>query len=613
MKPRKLELLSPAGNAEIARQAILHGADAVYIGPPSHGARKSASNSLEDIEKVVDFAHQYRAKVYATVNTIIYDQELKAVESLIKDLYRIGVDALIVQDMGILRMKIPPISLHASTQCDIRTPQKARFLEEVGFSQIVLARELTLEEIKAITKEVSIPVETFVHGALCVSYSGRCHASFALNGRSANRGECAQICRYPFTLTDSEGKEIIKDKYLLSLKDFNASHNLADLIDAGVSSFKIEGRLKEAGYVKNITALYNRQLLDIIASSEGKYTKSSFGEFYLNFTPKADKSFNRGFTNYFLESRKPFKIASMLTPKSQGEQIKKTSELNNGDGISFYNNEGEFTGVNINKIEKGKIIPARKVDIPHNANIYRTSDIKWDKIMASETAKRKIPLDVTMTPNGVTGYDQRGVLARLLMNVAYQPSRNPMDYRGIFEKLGNTIYQLNNFISTEIEDRFYRASELAELRRKLVSLLDKANNATYAFEYRRKENISYPYPSESLDYRDNVANHLAEEFYKSHGVKKLDKAAEVSGKMKSKDIVMTTRHCILRELGMCKKEGLGKRGNKENHSHSNKSQINEIKKWKPENLKFPLYLNYSGGKFLLDFDCNSCEMQVKLP
>lgn len=587
---RKLELLSPAANADIAVQAILHGADAVYIGPPSHGARKGAANSIEDIERVVEFAHQYRAKVYATVNTIVYDSEIKQVESLCNDLYHAGVDALIVQDMGILRMKIPPIALHASTQCDICTPEKAEFLQKVGFSQIVLARELTLLEIKAIAEAVTIPVETFVHGALCVSYSGRCHASLAITGRSANRGECAQICRFPFTLTDADSNVISDKRYLLSLKDFNASHNLKDLIEAGVSSFKIEGRLKDAGYVKNITGLYNNQLNRIIDENTGKLERSSYGKVTLRFNPQADKSFNRGFTNYFLENKKPLKIASLLTPKSQGEPIKRISDLNNGDGIGFYDRNGIFTGVNVNKVEGNKIIPARKIEIPKDARLFRTSDVKWERIINKESAERKISVDFFVDNAGVSAKDERGVGVRLPLVSEYEEAKKDTDYKKIFEKLGNTPYVLKNYKSDLDPSRFYRASVMTELRRSLMALLDAGNRATYPFEYRRREDMTAKYPSEVLDFRDNVSNRLAREFYESHGVLSMEKAAEVTGKKSKGDVVMTTRHCVLRELGLCLKD----------------------KKGKPENFRLPLYLNYDGGKFRLRFDCNRCEMQVLL-
>ena len=609
-KKRKLELLSPAINADTAIQAILHGADAVYIGPPSHGARKAASNSIEEIERVVDFAHQYRAKVYATVNTIVYDHEVGRVEELCRDLYHAGVDALIVQDMALLRMNLPPIALHASTQCDIRTPEKAKFLEEVGFSQLVLARELTLQEIRRIAETVNIPIETFVHGALCVSFSGRCHASYSINGRSANRGECAQVCRYPFTLTDSNGTIIAKDKYLLSLKDFNAGHKLWELIEAGVSSFKIEGRLKDTGYVKNITALYNTQLNAIISKYPDDYKRSSYGDVALNFTPQAEKSFNRGFTDYFLASNRPKDIASLSTPKSQGEKIRSVSELNNGDGISFFDSEGNFTGVNINRVEGQKIYPARNIEIPKNIPLYRTFDVKWEKEMKGQTSQRKINVDIELNPHLISARDERGVMVALPLDIPYQQARQVMGYRQVFEKLGTTPYQLRNFTEEGVSQRFYRASELTSLRRRLIEELDKVNRITYPYEYRRKENKQAIYPTKELDYRDNVANLLAENFYKEHGVEVVEQSAETGNRLKEGDVVMTTRHCILRELGMCLRECDGK-GASDEYSRKKEREAHKTKRTS-ESLRYPLYLNYSGGKFTLHFDCNRCLMEVKL-
>ncbi|MDE7381047.1 MAG: U32 family peptidase, partial [Muribaculaceae bacterium] len=397
---RKIELLSPAANAQTAIEAILHGADAVYIGGPSHGARKNAANSLDEIRRIVDFAHIFRAKVYVTVNTIIYPHELKNVERMIQDLYKIGVDALIVQDMGILRMDIPPIALHASTQCDNRTPEKARFLESVGFSQIVLARELTIPEIRDICESVTIPVETFVHGALCVSYSGRCHASFSCTGRSANRGECAQICRLPYDLTDSSNRLIKKGKHLLSLKDFNASHKVEQLLEAGVSSFKIEGRLKEVDYVKNITAEYNRILNRVIEKHPDLYQRSSIGRSIVSFEPQTDKSFNRGFTTYFLDSRHPQNISQPATPKSMGEIISDIHQLHNGDGISFFDSDGNYSGVMVNGIRGNEIKGNKPFKLPKGSKIHRTFDIEWQKKLSQPSAARHISLNLKLSVNG---------------------------------------------------------------------------------------------------------------------------------------------------------------------------------------------------------------------
>ena len=616
---KKIELLSPAGNADIAIEAIKHGADAIYIGAPSHGARKNASNSPEEIRRVVDFAHIFGAKVYVTVNTIIYENELRDVERMIREIYRAGADALIVQDMGILRMDIPPIALHASTQCDIRTPEKARFLQEVGFSQIVLARELTIKEIKAITAAVEIPVEVFVHGALCVSYSGRCSAGFACAGRSGNRGECPQICRLPFTLRDGSGKILAKDKYLLSLKDYRAENHLEELIEAGVSSFKIEGRLKEAGYVKNVTAYYSRRLNEITEASQGKYIRSSYGNVELKFEPSLEKSFNRGFTDYGL-GRSMKNIASIHTPKSLGEPIKNTRELRPGDGISFFDKDGRFDGVLVNGIRNGDIIGNRPFSLPAGARIYRTSSVEWKKLMAAETAVRTLPLNITLSisrredatfsrrdmacrvasaetpsrrdtacrvaPPSLTLKAQDPTGSYIILNTSLkgEPARKENSYISIFEKLGDTPFRLNNFES-HIAGLFFPASALTSARRELIKKLLQAKRATYRYDYRRNENRAYPYPAKELDYRDNVANSLAETFYKEHGIRSIEPALEVSGRSKAKGKkVMTTRHCILRELGLCLKQGS-----------------------KP---KLPLTLESGNIKLTPSFDCTRCEMHL---
>lgn len=598
VNPRKIELLAPAANKHIAKQAILHGADAVYLGATSHGARKAASNSIEDIAEVVDFAHQYRAKVYVTVNTIIYDRELKQVETLCRDLYKARVDALIVQDMAMLRLDLPPIALHASTQCDIRTPEKARFLQEVGFSQLVLARELTIPEIQSIVKSVDIPVECFIHGALCVSYSGRCHASCVATGRSANRGECAQICRLPYLLRDKAGRIISEDKHLLSLRDFNASHIIDRLIENGVSSFKIEGRLKEEDYVKNVVSFYNKRINELIKSRPNEYIRSSSGTSVCSFDPKLDKSFNRGFTTYFLESRRPASIASLLTPKSMGEVVN-VSDLNNGDGISFFDHNNCYNGVNINRVENGKIITNKKINIPKGAIIHRTSDIEWQKLMRKDSAIRKITLKIDVDPTGITARDERGVEIRLPLDVKQDIAIKPMDIEREFAKLGNTVYSLVSFKSTLGADIFIPRSEISKLRRKMVYMLDMANLATYHFDMRRAENREFKFPAKILDYRDNVANSIAAAFYKEHGVTEIEYAIEERKKELEKGtVVMTTRYCILRELGLCKR----------NKPHGNF----QLKRGEQSNIKYEEPLTLINGKISwnLRFNCNICEMEV---
>ncbi len=584
---RRLELLAPAGNADIAMEAILHGADAVYMGASSHGARRSAANTIDDVHRVVDFAHIYHAKVYVTVNTIVYEKELKLVERLISDLYKAGVDAIIVQDMGILRMDIPPIELHASTQCDIRTPEKARFLQDVGFSQLVLPRELTLEEIHKISEAVSVPLETFVHGALCVSYSGRCHASFATCGRSANRGECAQLCRLPYTLTDSEGKVISRDKHLLSLRDLNTLDILPRMIEAGASSFKIEGRLKEAAYVKNTVAAYRKALDSFIGQNSDKYCRSSYGTSEITFAPELSKSFNRGFTHYFIDKRRPLGIISPDTPKSLGEVIKDVSQLNNGDGISFFDSKGQYSGAMVNGVQGRKIVTAKPVDIPKGAAIHRTFDRVWDKELQRQTASRKIGVSFILDNAGLSATDERGCCIRIPLDCTRDKANRTQDYSPIFAKLGNTPYRLASFKSELDPSVFIPAGQMTELRRKAMAALDEANKTTFPYNYRRKENLDARYFSEALDYRDNVANSLAEKFYREHGVKKIERALEATGKTKGKKIrLMTTRHCILRELGLCKKEkGLGK-------------------------YSEPIVLQSGKDKFNLEFNCKDCEMHV---
>lgn len=584
---RKIELLAPAKNKYVGIQAILHGADAVYIGASTHGARKSASNSVQDIAELVDFAHQFRAKVYVTVNTLVYEEEIKNVTSLIWDLYHAGVDALIVQDMGILRMNIPPIELHASTQCDIRTPQKAKFLEDAGFSQLVLARELTLSEIRNISDSVSVPLECFVHGALCVSYSGRCNASYATSGRSANRGECSQVCRLPFTLKDADGKILSRDKHLLSLRDFNATGRLAELLEAGVSSFKIEGRLKDASYVKNITAWYRQRIDEIIALNPDKYYRASVGESNIEFFPNPNKSFNRGFTDFFLSSRRPIHISSPDTPKSMGEPVSDTSLLRNGDGIAYFDKNGQYTGAYVNGLTKnGCVLTSSGVKLPRTVKLRLTYDKEFEKKLEGKTAIRKIGFRVRIDKKGISAWDERGNFVRIPLNFIPEKSRKLPDLRTPFQKTGNTIYRLDGFESALGGNDFIPAAILTAARREILDLLHKANLATYPLAFRRKEKKDSLYPSDYLIFSDNVSNSHAESFYREHGVKRIQSAMECTlpSSVSTGTRLMTTRHCILRELGKCLKN----------------------------NPKINLPLSLTSGKYSygLEFDCAACEMHV---
>lgn len=589
LSQRSIELLAPAKNVDMAIEAINHGADAVYIGASSHGARQSASNNIDEIKRLTEYAHQFNAKVYTTVNTIVYNKELRQVERLIKDLYKANVDALIVQDMGILRMDIPPIQLHASTQCDNRTVEKAKFLESVGFSQIVLARELTIDEISEICRSVSIPVETFIHGALCVSYSGRCHASMATRGRSANRGECAQLCRLPYTLKDRNYKTIIKDRHLLSLKDFNLSDRVSQLMEAGVRSFKIEGRLKDATYVKNVVAYYRGIIDREIEQHPEKYKKASIGSCEYMFEPQLKKSFNRGFTHYFINMRRhQNSMASIYTPKSLGEEITDYSDINNGDGVSFFNQKGEYTGFRVNRVVGNKIVPAQPINIPRGTVLYRTFDVQWEKLMAKPTSVRKIDVDIKIDENGVSIKDESGRYIRIALDVTKDVAQKPMNLKSVFEKLGNTPFRLRNFDSRLKSETFIPMSQLTELRRKLVVGLSQLIKTSYHYSYRDKEERLAKYPQIMLDYRDNVANSLAEVFYRSHGVNKIEKAMEIDMQIHSEMVVMTCRYCILRELGMCKRD--------------NPEKI--------KNYREPLTIESGDVKFDLRFDCRNCEMQI---
>lgn len=604
--PRTIELLAPAKNSAIAIEAIRHGADAVYIGPEKFGARSAAGNSIADIAQVVEYAHTFNAKVYATVNTILFDSELKAAEKLIRQLYAVGVDALIIQDMGILRLDIPPIALHASTQCDIRTIEKAQFLEAVGFSQLVLARELTLGEIKAICDNVSIPVECFVHGALCVSYSGRCHASYALKGRSANRGECAQICRLAYDLTDDKGNTILKNKHLLSLCDLNQSDNLEKLLEAGVSSFKIEGRLKETAYVKNVTAGYSLRLNEICQKEPCKYSRASSGSSQLNFEPVFEKSFNRGFTHYFSNNRQPqTKMASLNTPKSIGEPIGKvtrtdgnriyiatTKPLANGDGFVFFNASSSLDGFRANKAEGKCISTLEKKTIPRGCPIFRNYDKAFSDLLAKNSAMRKIAVDASMrlTPEGfaLSVSDEAGNKAIVSTKCSHEIAKTDQTEARIriFSKLGETDFVLRKFDPADTSCFFIPASVLSDIRRNAIRALQSAKKACYHFEYRKKEDMLAIYPQTHLIYADNVANLLARQFYADHGVCSMEPAMETEGDG-NYDILMTTRYCLRRELGYCLK---GQKGNQ---------------------LGKQLYLSSGDIRMSVDFDCRNCQMVLR--
>jgi putative protease len=596
-----IELLAPARNAATAIEAIKHGADAVYMGASSHGARAAASNSVADVASVVEFAHRFRAKVYVTLNTLIYKEEIPRVERLVRELYAIGVDALIVQDLGVLRMNIPPIALHASTQCDIRTPATARFLEDLGFSQLVLPREFTLDEIRAVRSATTVPLEAFVHGALCVSFSGDCYASLACGGRSANRGECAQICRLPYTLTDGRGETLAHDKYLLSLSDLNQLQNLEALIAAGVSSLKIEGRLKDDVYVKNVVSAYD------IALRRLGVARTSCGDVERTFTPDVSRSFNRGYCSYFLTNRQPEHLATMHTPKSIGEEVAKVvsvdgkrvtiaamsdKTLANGDGLTFLNpkENNAVEGFRVNNVlNPTQFTLQRPVEgLTRGMALRRNFDKAFaDALQGVETAVRTLPLDMTLRRAGsLLVLESGGVVATLEMPEP-QTAKTPQAEarRRVLAKLGGTDYRLHS-LDDRLADEFVPASVLTSLRRNLLEMLQVANAATRVADLRRPEKADAKAPDNALTYHANVANRLAEAVYRAHGVTgAIEPAPEVKlpdGEM----VVMTTRHCIRRELGLCLKTERGRR------------------------CPAPLTLTSGRIALSLHFDCANCQMQI---
>lgn len=601
-----LELLAPARNAMTAIEAVRHGADAVYIGSPSHGARVSAANSLEDIRRVVEYAHRFRSRVYVTLNTLVYEDEIPEVEKLVHSLYAIGVDALIVQDMSLLRMNIPPIALHASTQCDIRTPQKARFLQDAGFSQLVLPRELTLQEIRAIREVTTVPLEAFVHGALCVSYSGDCQASFVTTGRSANRGECAQICRWEFDLIDGDGRVVEKSRHLLSLRDMNRSRFLPEMAEAGIGSFKIEGRLKDVAYVKDVTAYYSSLLDRIVTQEPRRYRRESVGVTELCFTPQPEKAFNRRFTPYFLTSPKPGAgtLASFDTPKFIGSKVgvvsansrglrltvKLDTPVANGDGLTYTDRDGKMHGFRVNRVEGNSLILRTPLFLPKGTPLYRNLDRERERLMDEETAVRYIPINVTLRalPWGIAleakGPDGTG--ASVAMETSLEEARQPQAGRheAAVRKCGDTVYRVERFDDTASR-LFIPASQLSALRRRLCDALDRCFRATHPYDYRRPDEAG-DFPEAVLTRHDNVANSLAEQFYAAHGAQTGGQAVEVSRKLTDDRVVMTTRYCLRRELGRCLLTPEGKL------------------------LKGPLTLRSGNHSFPLSFDCSSCRMQV---
>lgn len=623
IRMRTLELLAPAKNLEIGKAAIDHGADAVYIGAPRFGARAAVGNSVNDIRELCRYAHLFGAKVHVTVNTIVYDDELEDTLIMISDLADAGVDALLLQDMGVaercLQMQVSdelprlPV-LHASTQCDTRSAEKVRWLQSVGFSRAVLARELSVEEIAAIHRAVPhVELEVFVHGALCVSYSGVCYASQHCFKRSANRGECAQFCRLRFDLLDSNGREIEHQRHLLSLKDMCRIDHLEALVDAGACSFKIEGRLKDIDYVKNVVSAYSRRLDELVARRPEEYCRASRGRVEYHFEPNLKKTFNRGFTSYFLHGRQPG-IASFDTPKAMGEYVGKVKEMrgnsfnvagtavfSNGDGLCFINANRELEGFRVNKAEGNRLYPLK---MPHSLrqgmSLYRNNDVAFEKLMAGNTAERKIPLKLffSMTEDGFS-LSSEGVEAKIAF--AHQPAHRVQTDNILRQlgKLGGTQYVCDEVVIEPGADSYFIPSSLlADLRRKLVEELNSRQSLTPApvteipvtsvspVVEDASASIVWQPEYKRFPYLYNISNQAAVKFYEGQGMANVAPAFEQ--KETGHPLVMQCRHCIRYSLGFCVKRG------------------GERPRWRE-----PLFLALPDGRrFQLEFDCHECQMNV---
>ena len=616
-----LELLAPAKTAEIGREAILHGADAVYIGGPAFGARANAGNPVSEIAGLVEVAHRYHARIFATLNTLLHDTELEPAWKLVQELYDAGVDALIVQDMGLLQLDLPPIALHASTQCDIRTREKARFLAEVGFSQIVLARELTLREIAEIRAAVpeDTVLEHFIHGALCVAFSGQCNISHAHTGRSANRGDCSQACRLPYTLEDEQGRVVSFEKHLLSLKDNNQSDNLNALIDAGVRSFKIEGRYKEVGYVKNITGHY-RRLLDEILEKRPELARASSGHTRLLFTPNPDKTFHRGSTDYFTLGRQadigafdtpafvglPLGLVSKIGP--DWFEIEAEDALANGDGLTYLHKRG-VVGLQANTVEAvGKSLWRVRPNEPvatlpglrPGTALSRNRDHAWEQALNRNSAERQIDIwaGFAETAEGfeLTLHDADGMSASASLAFEKQAAREPdkaeATLRGQLARFGGSDFTLLELTIAWSQPWFLPASSINKLRREAVERLQAARVAAYQ-RPPRKAAVEPPatYPEQALTYLANVYNQAARGFYERHGVKLIAAAYEAHEETGEVSL-MITKHCLRYSFSLCPKQAKGVTGVQ--------GQVRAE----------PMALVNGNERLTLKFDCRACEMHV---
>ncbi|MCX6795694.1 MAG: U32 family peptidase [Candidatus Falkowbacteria bacterium] len=604
-----LELLAPARNLESGKLAIEAGADAVYIAGPNFGARQAAGNSLDDIKKLADFAHLFGAKVYLVLNTILFNEEIPQAQKIARTAYDAGVDAYIVQDFGLVNAGLPPLPLFSSTQMNNRTPEQVVFLEELGFSRAILARELSLEQIQKIHSAApKIALETFVAGALCVSYSGNCYFSQSALNRSANRGACAQLCRQTFTLRDAQGQIMAHDKFLLSLKDLNLGNKLDDLLSSGVTSFKIEGRLKDNAYVANMVS-YFRQELDKIINVSEKYQRASLGRVFPSFVPDPAKTFNRGFTEYLISGKIKGSIASLDSQKSLGKFIGKVQKsgrgwlvldrehkLKNGDGICFLDKNGNLSGAYANAVKEDRILLHRHEEAPVGAELYCNQDLSFEK-SATSGLHRAIGLKLVVEEKKgeifISAQDEQSLKASVSLGVgeiAEKPEAAELAIKEALAKLGETIFYCEETELKWQQPKFFSRSSLNEARRQLVEKLLLLREKSYVREESVMEKTDATYYLKKADYSFNISNDLARDFWESHGVKVEEDALELqmrNGKKPKGKVLMTTKHCLKREFGYCPKNEKSKGG-----------------------LREPLYLEREGKKYPLNFDCRKCQMEV---